>query len=211
MNARNETLPSAVRVDPFLVDVLSGPAVYIAIAKETQKVLYVGMSSCVGGRIFAGNHHVLGQFRGSYVLDICPCSDVQEASRLEKKLVRELSPLHNGEPFRGLAVSEVRTVRHEHYDTSPTGITCLACEAPLSGKQSEYCSTSCKADWHRRERIRMAEHLSITAAAIELGISRWKVRKAINDGRLRAVLVPTAGRPRCDITRGELERFLQKR
>lgn len=53
----------------------------------------------------------------------------------------------------------------------------------------------------------MAEHLSITAAAIELGISRWKVRKAIDDGRLRAVMVPTAGRPRCDITRGELERF----
>jgi len=85
--------------------------------------------------------------------------------------------------------------------------TCSHCEAPLRGKQTEFCSVGCKAKSHRRQRTRQAEHLSITAAALELGISRHAVRYAIDKGRLRAIQVPTAGRPRLEVTRGEVERY----
>lgn len=78
---------------------------------------------------------------------------------------------------------------------------------PPQGRKQRFCSNRCKNGWHRRNRIRQAEHLSITAAAAELGISRHAVYRSIRSGRLQAIPVPTAGRPRVEVTRGELERY----
>ncbi len=74
-------------------------------------------------------------------------------------------------------------------------------------RTQRFCRARCKDAWHRREKARLAEHLSITAAAAELGISRYAVYRAIRSGQLHAVQVPTAGRPWRAVTRGELERY----
>lgn len=96
-------------------------------------------------------------------------------------------------------------------DKAPLGqcLICGSCGAELGAqsRKRRFCSERCKNGWHRRNRLRQAEHLSITAVAAELGISRYVAYRAIRSGRLQAVQVPTAGRPRHEVTRGELERY----
>ena len=84
---------------------------------------------------------------------------------------------------------------------------CKVCSEPLSGKQRDFCSPKCNTKWRRKTRARREEHLSITAAAVELGVSRHVIYRAIRSGRLQAIQVPTAGRARLEVTRGSLEGF----
>lgn len=86
---------------------------------------------------------------------------------------------------------------------------CKSCDAEFARRRQwqQFCDPTCKELWRKREHARQSEHLSITAAAAELGISRHAVYRAIRAGRLQAVQVPTAGRPRLEVTRGELERY----
>jgi len=88
---------------------------------------------------------------------------------------------------------------------------CIQCKIPLSGRQKKYCSPICGAKWHRDERRRQDRRYSITGAAKALGISRYAVAYAMEKKYINTILVPTAGRPRREVTLGEMERHFLAR
>ena len=82
---------------------------------------------------------------------------------------------------------------------------------PASRRTQRFDCPVCREAWHRQEKERQAELVSISAAAAEIGVSRYVIRYAIERGRLKAALIPTGGRPWRCITRGKLERFAEAR
>jgi excinuclease UvrABC nuclease subunit len=92
----NKTLKTLIITKEDLA-ALQQPCVYIY--HDSWGVLYVG-SGTSAGRALVHTHHRVSTFDGAERLEIRLCKTVEEARRLERRLISQLKPRLNGELVR---------------------------------------------------------------------------------------------------------------
>ncbi|MGA9737317.1 MAG: hypothetical protein WBQ35_15160 [Candidatus Sulfotelmatobacter sp.] len=95
---------------------LQQPCVYIY--HDHIGVVYVG-SGTSAGRALAHTHHRASAFKGVERLEIRLCKTIEEARRLERRLISRLNPRANGEKIERIPLRGERMVKV--YSTESVG------------------------------------------------------------------------------------------